>query len=410
MFSEKNESHGVRGAMNKKSTSNKQTHQLNGNEDFDGLSVSEPSLPADWYISADWYEHELERIFYASWLYLCHGSTLAEPRSFRRFRIGTQEIVLLRDDQGILRGYYNNCRHRGSLLCQQDEGRLRSKLLVCPYHQWAYSLDGELKATSSMREPIDFDKSDYPLHCVAVKEWRGGIFVSLADNPSELTDSFDRGSDKLNHWPMESLEVGHRWNKVMQCNWKVFWENFNECLHCPNLHPELCKLVPLYGRRISGIRDAPDWPIHSDSDDPKYTGGLRPDARSWTSSGKACGPTFPNLTPQEIEQGQSYFTSLPSVFIACHVDYVRTVRILPLGPEQTAIEVEWLFQPETLLQQDFDLKDVTEFSILVMMQDAAASELNQKGLHSRRFKQGVLMPEEHHVKSFHDWVREKTKN
>ena len=396
--------------MNKKSTNNNKSHQLSGNEDFDGLRVSTPSLPADWYISTDWHQHELERIFYTSWLYLCHGSTLAEPRAFRRFRIGTQEIVLLRDDQGVLRGYYNSCRHRGSILCQQDEGRLRSKVLVCPYHQWAYSLDGELKATSSKREPADFEKSDYPLYRVAVQEWRGGIFVSLADDPPELTSNFDRGSDRLDHWPMESLVVGHRWGKVMQCNWKVFWENFNECLHCPNLHPELCELVPLYGRRISGIRDAPDWQEHSDSDDPKYAGGLRANAHSWSSSGNTCGPTFADLTEQEVARGQSYFTSLPSVFIACHADYMRTVRILPLGPEQTAIEVEWLFQPETLARDDFDLKDVTEFAILVLMQDAAASELNQQGLHSRRFEQGVLMPEEHHVKRFQDWVREKTAN
>lgn len=394
--------------MAKKTTINSRSRKLIGDEDFDGLSVSVASLPADSYISDDWYQHELESIFYTSWLYICHGSALAETRAFRRFRIGTQEIVILRDDQSVLRAYYNSCRHRGSILCQQEEGKLRSKSLVCPYHQWAYSLDGKLKSTSSMREPVDFEKSDYPLYEVAVQEWRGAIFMSLADEPPELTSSFERGSDRIDNWPMESLVVGHRWSKVMQCNWKVFWENFNECLHCPNIHPELCDLVPIYGRRISGIRDAPEWQVHNDSDDPKYAGGLRADASSWSTSGTTCGPTFPDLTPQEIARGQSYFVSLPSVFIACHADYMRTVRILPLGPEQTAIEVEWLFQPETLARDDFDLEDVTEFAILVMMQDAAASELNQQGLHARRFEQGVLMPEEHYVKDFQDWVREKT--
>jgi Rieske 2Fe-2S family protein len=87
---------------------------------------------------------------------------------------------------------------------------------------------------------------------------------------------------------------------------------------------------------------------------------------------------------------------------------MRTVRILPLGPEQTEIEVEWLFQPQTLARDDFDLEDITGFAILVMQQDAAASELNQLGLHARRFKQGVLMPEEHYVKGFQDWVRAQT--
>jgi Rieske 2Fe-2S family protein len=395
-------------AMKTKTDTKAGSRKLRGDEDFDGLTQVIPSLAASCYVDADWYQHELEHIFYRGWIYLCHSSTLATARAFRRFRIGTQEIVVLRDDQGVLRAFHNSCRHRGSILCEAQAGTLRGKLIVCPYHQWAYAQDGELKATSSMREAPDFDKADYPLHAVAVQEWRGGIFVSLAEAPAQLTDGFERGSDRIDNWPMESLQVGHRWRKVMQCNWKVFWENFNECLHCPNIHPELCELVPIYGRRISGYRDAPDWHEHRDSSDPKYTGGLRAGAHSWSTSGQACGPVFPGLTPAEVARGQSYFVSLPSLFIACHVDYMRTVRILPLGPEQTEIEVEWLFQPQTLARDDFDLDDITAFAILVMQQDGAASERNQLGLHARRFKQGVLMPEEHYVKGFQDWVRART--
>ena len=394
--------------MTKKTAAKPAARKLRGDEEFDGLGRSVASLPAFWYYDADWYQHELERIFYRNWLYLCHSSTLAKARAFRRFRIGSQEIVVLRDNDGQLRGFHNLCRHRGSILCREQEGRFRGKLMVCPYHQWSYSLAGELMATTLIREAPDFDRADYPLHAVAVQEWRGGIFVSFVDDPADLANGFERGSDRIDHWPMESLQVGHRWRKLMQCNWKVFWENFNECLHCPNIHPELCELVPIYGRRISGVRDAPDWQDYQDSEAPQYAGGLRQGASSWSSSGRPCGPTFPELTAEEIARGQSYFVSLPSVFIACHADYMRTVRILPLGPEQTEIEVEWLFQRQTLERDDFDMADITDFAILVMQQDAEASELNQQGLHSRCFEQGVLMPEEHHVKGFQDWVRAQT--
>ncbi|MEM7207936.1 MAG: SRPBCC family protein, partial [Pseudomonadota bacterium] len=97
--------------------------------------------------------------------------------------------------------------------------------------------------------------------------------------------------------------------------------------------------------------------------------------------------------------------SLPSVFIAAHVDYMRTVRIIPRGPEETEIDVEWLLPQESLDDPNFDLDDITEFAKLVMVQDAEASELNQQGLHALPFQQGVLMPEEHYVKIFQDWVR-----
>ncbi len=311
----------------------------------------------------------------------------------------------MRDENGVLRGFHNTCRHRGSVVCEAKQGKFPNRLIRCPYHQWAYSLDGKLVATSSHAEAKDFDKQDFPLFQISVKEWRGGVFICLSDNPVDLEHSFSRDSDRTANWPMEELVVAHTWEKSMQCNWKIFWENFNECLHCPNIHPELSELVPIYGRRISYYRDEPNWPLHQESDDPQHIGGLRAGASSWSMNGDAMTQTFQGLTTQEVERGQSYFVSLPSVFIAAHVDYMRTVRILPTGPEQTEISVEWLVLPEALEQNQSDLKNITDFAILVMQQDAAASELNQRGIHSRKFDQGVLMPEEHYVKGFHDWIR-----
>ncbi|NCF38236.1 MAG: Rieske 2Fe-2S domain-containing protein [Gammaproteobacteria bacterium] len=385
----------------------KPIRKLAGGEDFDGLERAEASLPASWYFDREHYEKELERIFYRDWLYVCHASAIAEARCFRRFDIGRQSIVLVRDYDGTLRGFHNSCRHRGSALCTEAEGRLKGKLIVCPYHQWSYGLDGRLVATSSHAEAADFDRADFPLFEIAVREWRGGVFVSLADEPTDFKDGIVRGNDRIENWPMAGLVVGHRWHKTMACNWKIFWENFNECLHCPNLHPELCDLVPIYGRRISYFRDEPNWTLHRDDNDPKYRGGLRDGAETWSLSGRSSGVRFDGLSNEEIARGQSYFVSLPSVFIAAHVDYMRTVRILPLGPEETALEVEWLFPPESLDADNFDLDDITKFAKLVMLQDAEASELNQRGLLALPFEQGVLMPEEHYVKAFQDWVRQR---
>ncbi|MFT5658093.1 MAG: Rieske 2Fe-2S family protein [Gammaproteobacteria bacterium] len=387
---------------------NKKTRRkLAGDEDFDGLSHAQKSLPANYYTDPAWYQHELDTVFYNNWVYLCHASTLAGARSFRSFTIGDQGIFLVRDDKGLIHAYYNTCRHRGSAICVEAKGRFSSKLIRCPYHQWAYDFDGHLIATSSHAEGVDFDRADYPLLTVAVKEWQGAIFVSLGDNPADFEAGLSRGADRIDNWPMEQLVVGHSWRKRMQCNWKLFWENFNECLHCPNIHPELSQLVPMYGRRISASRDEPGWINHQNDKQPKYAGGLREGASSWSLSGHSAAQ-FSTLSEEEVQRGQSYFVSLPSVFIAGHVDYMRSVRILPISAEETEIEVEWLFLPETLEQENFDMNDITEFCILVMQQDAEACELNQKGLRSRSFKQGVLMPEEHHVKAFHDWVRLQT--
>jgi Rieske 2Fe-2S family protein len=211
-------------------------------------------------------------------------------------------------------------------------------------------------------------------------------------------------SDRLDNWPLDTLVSGYTFAKVMNCNWKIFWENFNECLHCPSVHPELCDTVPIYGRAIMGERDDPHFPDHSGSDDPLSKGGLRPGAATWSMDGRQQGVGFPGLTEAERRAGQSYVTSLPSSFIVAHVDYVRVVRLRPFGPETTELHAEWLFPKETLEDACFDLANVTDFGTTVMEQDAQVCELNQRGLRSIRHHAGVLMAEEYYLKRFHDWV------
>ncbi len=379
--------------------------QLSGNEDFNGLFVTEPTLPSGAYFDPAHHAKELKAIWYRQWIYLCRAGSLSEPMAYRTFDIGTQNILVLRNSDGVLKAFHNTCRHRGSVLCQEREGRFRSKLIVCPYHQWAYDGDGALIKTSSLSHAPDFSRDDYGLYEVALTEWRGCVFVSLDRNPPAFEDSYGRDASVIENWPLESLVVGHTWRKTMACNWKVFWENFNECLHCPNIHPELSDLVPLFGRRVSQLRDDPDWADYAGSNDPKLVGGMRDGAVSWTMDGAPAGDAFEGLTDAERTHGKAYFVSLPSVFIAAHADYVRIVRILPKGPEETELQAEWLFENHTLKDPAFDLSNVVDFAVTVLEQDAGASELNQKGLRSIRHDHGVLMPEEHYVHGFQCWVR-----
>ena len=372
---------------------------------YQGLTETEPSLPSDWYYDAHWYTQEVNQIFYKSWIYLCHQSSILENRGYRCFTVGDQNIILLKGDEGEFKAYHNTCRHRGSILCENQNGRFHNGLIRCPYHQWAYDIQGQLISTSSHWLPDNFHKADFSLLPVHVHNLDGGLFICLAKEPPPISESFERGSDRTENWPMQTLKIGHTWSKTLKCNWKIFWENFNECVHCPNIHPELCDLVPIYGRRVSYPQDVPGWQNQMDSENPAFTGGLRKGADSWSMDGSALPYKFSELNDEEIKRGQSYFVSLPSVFIAAHVDYMRTVRILPTGPETTHISVEWLFPAETLEDKSLDLENVIEFGKRVLLQDGQISELNQRGIKAHAFKEGVLMPEEHYVKGFQDWVR-----
>ncbi|MER9428163.1 aromatic ring-hydroxylating dioxygenase subunit alpha [Mesorhizobium sp. M0408] len=370
---------------------------------YNGLTRAEPTLPSSAYWDIAAYQRDLEAIWYRNWLLVCREADLAQPLAFRTFRIGTQEVVVLRDETGELRAFHNTCRHRGSQLCQQSEGRLKARLITCPYHAWSYSLHGDLVRVPSKSLPDGFDKADHPLYRVALSVWRGFVFVNLAEDAAGSAEtSFDPASGNLANWPLETLLSGHVLRKVINCNWKVFWENFNECLHCPGVHKDLSRLVPIYGRGLMGRHDDPEWARQADNDAPEFAGGLRAGAETWSRDGRVHGSVFSGLTPGERAAGQTYATSMPSMFVVGHVDYVRTVRLVPLGPEQTELTAEWLFSPEALADPAADIDNIVAFGTQVLEEDADICEVNQMGLRSMRHKAGVLMPEEYDLHRFHN--------
>lgn len=371
---------------------------------YAGLHEAVATLPSSWYFDPAHHARELERIWYRHWVYLCRASDLAAPRSYRTFAIGEQSVLLLRDEQGAVRAFHNTCRHRGAALCRAEAGRLPAAGIICPYHAWRYSLQGELLQTSSKLHGEGFAPRDYPLYGLPVREWEGFVFVALGPDPPPFAASFDLGLDRLEAWRLGSLAVGHRLQKTIRCNWKVFWENYNECLHCPGVHPRLAQLVPIFGRALLERRDDPAWQDHAADEDPRYAGGLRAGAASWTTDGRPVGVPFPGVSAADQKSGHIYLTSLPSVFIVAHLDYVRVVRLLPLAPELTHMSIEFLVLPETLAA-GHDLTRAVEFTDLVMSEDAEICEVNQRGLHARAHAQGVLMPEEYAIRQLQDWVR-----
>ena len=377
------------------------------NAEFNGLKDVEPTIPSDWYFDPEHHVRELDRLWYRQWLYVCRSEAIADSGEWRAYEIGNQNILIVRGTDGNLRAFHNTCRHRGSILCDGPNGRFKSKLITCPYHQWSYAFDGRLVATTSHAEGENFRKSDYSLYEAAVMEWRGCVMVCPAgtDAAGSFDDAFLRDSDRIDNWPLEDLRIAYTWTKTMAANWKVFWENFNECLHCPNIHPELSELVPLYSRRIFDPKDTPDWKKTAESDDPRFKGGLREGAETWSRDGTLQARAFPGLTECERTAHQTSLVSLPSTFLSAHADHIRIVRLRPLGPQQTELQAEWLVGADALADPNFDIMNLADFPILVMEQDATACELNQRGLHALPHKSGVLMPEEYYLHKFHDWVR-----
>lgn len=366
------------------------------------LTETRDSLPSDWYYDADHYERELEAIWYRDWVCVGRAEEVPNAGDFVVRKIGTQSLIVTRDKDDGIRVFYNTCRHRGSVLCTKENGRFANGRIICPYHSWTYSLAGELVATPGRIESDDFRLSDYSLYDVHVDHWGGFVFVNLSDEPEKSLKDFMAGEDeRLANWPLEEMVSVHQEVKPLQCNWKLFWENFTECYHCPRHHPELCKIVPIYNKGLLSSYEASGDPRDVDS----IERGMGEGKFTWTIDGQIKLPLIEGLSDEDIEQGMVYASITASMFVVGHPDYVRSVRIYPTGAETTDLIVDWYLMPGTKEKHADKIEHMLELGRLVVEQDGALCELNQKGLKSRAHKHGVLVPQEYGVLDFHEWIR-----
>lgn len=365
------------------------------------LQQSEATLPSTWYFDPDHHDRELERIWYREWVSLGHESEWREAGDFQRVSLGDQQVIVTRDRTGTLRAFHNTCRHRGAQLCQEDEGRFRAGRVVCPYHGWSYSLDGDLLSVPKNMQAPDFDRTDFPLYPVALETWRGFVFINLDPSPRLTLDAaIGDEAGWLDAWPLEQLVLAHREAHDIACNWKVFWENYMECCHCPVVHHDLVRLVPHYGEGLNEREDLPaDSPLKA------RVNPLADGAVTWSDDGRTDLPWFEGLGETERDAGMTFSTFLPGVFLVGHVDYVRTVRVRPLAPERTRLTVDWFVSPAALESGPVDVERLVAFGRQVVTEDARVCEINQRGLHSRAHTEGVLTPPEYDLLGFHDWLR-----
>jgi Rieske 2Fe-2S family protein len=367
------------------------------------LDRLEPSIPARYYYDPQQYERELEVFWYGMWVMAGREEEVPEPRHYKVVKIGTQSIMILRDLDGQLRAFHNTCRHRGSILCTEEQGRLPGRSLVCPYHTWTYSLDGQLVGTPRQMETAGFDRSAYPLFKVAVDTWGGFVFVNLAgERAAPLGAALGDLPERFRNYGFADLRIGKRIVLDVKANWKLLFENFSECFHCPPVHPELCEIATLFW-------DAGAWDLRRDAAGnpvPSARPRFKPGAATLTMDGTARIPPFRGLTADErtnLYQSQIF---RPNLFLNVHPDYVNSHQMLPTGPESVRMIYDWLFEPESLTRPEFDLDHYVALWDLTNRQDARNCEWQQEGLHARPLAHGNFVPQELGCHQFNQWVLE----
>jgi Rieske 2Fe-2S family protein len=341
------------------------------------------TLPGEHYTSAGLLEEEQDRIFAREWVCVGRVSRLERPGDYFLRTIAGESIIVLRDREGALRAFFNVCRHRGTRICKEESGRF-PETIQCPYHAWTYRMDGQLVGAPHMQDVEGFDKKDYALHSAAVAEWEGFLFVNLDEDAVPFSKAWAAMRGRLERFDLARLSVGHRVVYDVKANWKLVFQNYSECLHCPMIHPELTTVLPFQ----SGANDLTEGP---------FLGGymeIKAPHESATLSGRACGrPVSGNLPEGDLRRAY-YYTLMPNLMLSIHPDYVNYYLVRPLAPDRTEVESEWLFHPETLADATCNPRDAIEFWDVTNRQDWDIVERSQLGISSRRYRPGPYSPRE----------------
>ena len=343
----------------------------------DAFVAGATTLAQRYFVSPEILAEEQGKIFSRQWVLVGHQSQIERPGEYFVAEVAGESLIVIRDKANQVHAFYNVCRHRGTRL---KDACGHGLVIQCPYHAWTYGLDGRLIGAPHMDEVPGFDKADYSLHAVNVGLWEGFIFVNLAKSPTPLEEWFAPLAGKFSHWNLSKLRSARRIEYDVRANWKLIFENYSECYHCPGVHPALSKLTP-YDAAENDLSEGP------------FLGGFMPITKgnSLTMSGNACALPVGDIKAEDHHR-VFYYSIFPNMLLSMHPDYVMVHQIWPKSPERTMIYCDWLFHRDAAGVTDpgyrYNPDDAVEFWDMTNRQDWHVCELSQQGIASRAYQPG----------------------
>jgi Rieske 2Fe-2S family protein len=354
--------------------------------------VMRTTLPARAYTDASWFGLEMDRVFARMWIAAGRADHLSGPGSFVRRDVAGASVLIVRGADGTLRAFHNVCRHRGTRLCTERDGAFHGSI-QCPYHAWTYGLDGRLLAAPQMDEVPEFDRSEFPLRSIACETWDGHIFINLGETPEPLADQLGELPRRFAAWRMQELRLAHRIEYDVATNWKLVVQNYNECLHCPVIHPLLNRM-----HHYLGADNVPSTGT--------YCGGamgFKEGIETLSSDGTRRRAVLPGLAGRDREVVH-YFAIYPNFLLTLHPDYVMTITIWPQDCGRTKLVAEWHFHADEMAKPGFVFQDAVDFWDRTNREDWAISEQSYLGISSRGYQPGPYSAREAQLWEFDQFV------
>tara|TARA_B100001079_G_C16389293_1_gene506015 strand:- start:339 stop:1580 length:1242 start_codon:yes stop_codon:yes gene_type:complete len=398
------------------------------------ISNQKENFPLDqqFYTDPSIYNIDLETFFYNQWIFVGHESQVKNTGDYFLFEIGNESIIIIRDKNSKINCFYNVCRHRGSHICIEKEGK--TKKLVCPYHAWAYDLEGNLVSARMMDEK--FNKKDWNLNKCFSKVYEGLIFINLSENPDDFNKFINPVKNFIELHGLNKSKIAFKKTYPTSGNWKLTLDNFHECYHCLPAHPEYCQVhskeyIQAYGagnntgpESVEFSNQLKEWNKKTENlgyltgefSDERFSNFFRSaertpfdgDRLSETKDGSPGSILMGKF--KEFDGGYTTVGTSPFNSLIMSNDFATTFTFIPRGPMETDVEIMWLVHQDAIEGKDYDLNDLIWMWDQTTIADKKIIENNQKGVNSKKYIPGPLSKMELGLKKLKKWYLRHLQN
>jgi len=376
------------------------------------------SLDQRFYTDPAIYDLEIEKIVNRNWILAGHASQLPEPGDFKVLNVAQESAIIVRGKDGNLKGFANVCRHRGSLVCLEQQGH--ADKFMCPYHGWMYDIDGNLTAARNMS--TDFDMSTHGLKSVSVGEIHGLIFVCFDDKPPSLEGAIRDLEEPMGMYDFENLKLVAQKSYAIPANWKLAIENYQECYHCATAHPEYALMHTMmlddekrerasghmYERmEACGIKD-----IHIDHVDSAARPGeigfgfartaMFSKFKTGSKGGQPVAPLLGSITG--YDGGQADLSFGPFSFLLAYNDHVVCYVFTPVDHNNSNCEIYWLVRGDAEEGKDYDVEELIWLWDVTTKADKEIIVNNSRGVHSKYYEPGPFSGMEDLEQNYIEWI------
>jgi choline monooxygenase len=323
------------------------------------------TIPSSWYVDGRLAELECQNVFGQTWQVVGRSDQVRRPGDFLTAELAGEPLIIVRGSDNQLRAFFNVCPHHAAAVVTEQQGA--ATIFRCPYHGWSYGLDGSLKGAPEFEGVCSFDRSQNGLLSVRVETWEQFIFVNLDPEAAPLASFLGRLAQRIAPLKLEALHFFERRVYTLNCNWKVFVDNYLDGgYHVPHLH--------------KGLNSVLDYKQYTIENEDRYCLQSSPMVASSEDAATAANRTGDRAW---------YFWQYPNFMINLYHGYMDTNLVLPDGVGRCKVIFDFYFDDvsESATQRNQQSIAVGE---RVNDEDVGICEAVQRGLHSRAYGAGRL--------------------